>query len=219
MYVLRAIVNRGWCPILITALAIIAVIYEWPVTVVAPIAGIILVVGLVVTAIGAREKELAHASLRLKELAGYFNRRFMGNSPLSIFAIIDGLYNIENPRLWTWVQACDLSQRIFNTWCSSFISRVESDIRTRKFGVYIRTYLNELWLINSHYFELVEQFGEVAQKVEIPQQTKEQYNRFVTEYNSFAQDFRDNIGELRKIAHTEIEPPSVKFAKELPLVK
>jgi len=215
MYVLRAIVNRGWCPILITALAIIAVIYEWPVTVVAPIAGIILIVGLVVTAIGAREKELAHASLRLKELAGYFNRRFMGNSPLSIFAIIDGLYNIENPRLWTWVQACDLSQRIFNTWCSSFISRVESDIRTRKFGVYIRTYLNELWLINSHYFELVEQFGEVAQKVEIPQQTKEQYNRFVTEYNSFAQDFRDNIGELRKIAHTEIEPPSVKFAKEL----
>jgi len=215
MYILRAIVNRGWCPILITALAIIAVIYEWPITVVAPIAGIILVVGLVVTAIGAREKELAHASLRLKELAGYFNRRFMGNSPLSIFAIIDGLYNIENPRLWTWVQACDLSQRIFNTWCSSFISRVESDIRTRKFGVYIRTYLNELWLINSHYFELVEQFGEVAQKVEIPRETKEQYNRFVTEYNSFAQDFRDNIGELRKIAHTEIEPPSVKFAKEL----
>ena len=215
MYILRTIVNRGWCPILITALAIIAVIYEWPVTVVAPIAGIILIVGLVVTAIGAREKELAHASLRLKELAGYFNRRFMGNSPLSIFAIIDGLYNIENPRLWTWVQACDLSQRIFNTWCSSFISRVESDIRTRKFGVYIRTYLNELWLINSHYFELVEQFGEVAQKVEVSRETKEQYNRFVTEYNSFAQDFRDNIGELRKIAHTEIEPPSVKFAKEL----
>ena len=215
MYVLRAIVNRGWCPILITALAIIAVIYEWPITVVAPIAGIILVVGLVVTAIGAREKELAHASLRLKELAGYFNRRFMGSSSLSIFAIIDGLYNIEDPRLWTWVQACDLSQRIFNTWCSSFVSRLESDIRTRKFGVYIRTYLNELWLINSHYFELIEQFGEVAQKVEIPQQAKEQYNRFVTEYNSFAQDFRDNIGELRKIAHTEIEPPSVKFAKEL----
>ena len=219
MYVLKAIVNRGWCPILITALAIIAVIYEWPVTVVAPIAGIILVIGLVVAVIGAREKELEHASLRLKELAGYFNRRFMGSSSLSIFAIIDGLYNIENPRLWTWVQACDLSQRIFNTWCSSFISRLESDIRTRKFGVYIRTYLNELWLINSHYFELIEQFGEVAQKVEVSRETKEQYNRFVTEYNSFAQDFRDNIGDLRKIAHTEIEPPSVKFAKELAAVK
>ena len=219
MYVLRAIVNRGWSPILITALAIIAVIYEWPITVVAPIAGVILVIGLVVAVIGAREKELERASLRLKELAGFFNRRFMGSSSLSIFAIIDGLYNIENPRLWTWVQACDLSQRIFNTWCNSFISRVESDIRTRKFGVYIRTYLNELWLINSHYYELVEQFGEVAQKVEISEKTKEQYNRFVAEYNAFAQDFRDNIGELRKIARTEIEPPSVKFAKELSVAK
>ena len=219
MYVLRAIVNRGWSPILIAALAIIAVIYEWPITVVAPIAGVILVIGLVVAVIGAREKELERASLRLKELAGFFNRRFMGSSSLSIFAIIDGLYNIENPRLWTWVQACDLSQRIFNTWSNSFISRVESDIRTRKFGVYIRTYLNELWLINSHYYELVEQFGEVAQKVEIPEKTKEQYNRFVAEYNAFAQDFRDNIGELRKIARTEIEPPSVKFAKELSVAK
>ena len=215
MYVLKAIVNRGWCPILITAMAVIGAIYGLPLVVVAPVVGVILVIGLAVVVVGAREKELEHASLRLKQLAGYFNRRFMGSSSLSIFAIIDGLYNIENPRLWTWVQACDLSQRIFTTWCNSFISRVESDIRTRKFGVYLRTYLNELWLINSHYYELVEQFGEVAQKVEIPQATRDQYNRFVMEYNAFAQDFRDNIGELRKIAHTEIEPPSVKFAKEL----
>jgi len=219
MYVLKAIVNWGWCPILITAVAVIGVIYEWPIAVVASIAGVILVIGLVVAVLGAREKELEHASLRLKQLAGYFNRRFMGNSSLSIFAIIDGLYNIDNPRLWTWVQACDLSQRIFTTWSHSFISRVESDIRTRKFGVYLRTYLSELWLINSHYYELVEQFGEVTQKVEIPQQAKDQYNRFVTEYNAFVQDFRDNIGELRKIAHTEIEPPSVKFAKELAAVE
>jgi len=219
MYVLRAIVNRGWCPILITAMAVIGAIYELPLVVVAPVVGVILVIGLVALAIGAREKELERASLRLKELAGYFNRRFMGSSSLSIFAIIDGLYNIENPRLWTWVQACDLSQRIFTTWCHSFISRLESDIRTRKFGVYLRTYLNELWLVNSHYYELVEQFGEVAQKTEIPQETKDQYNRFVAEYNAFVQDFRDNIGELRKLAHTEIEPPSVKFAQELSVVK
>ena len=219
MYVLRAIVSRGWSPVLITAVAIIGVIYEWPITVVAPIAGVILVIGLVVAAIGARQRELEQASFRLKQLAGYFNRRFMGSSSLSIFAIIDTLFNIEDPKLWAWVQACDLSQRIFNTWSNSFISRVESDIRTKSFLVYLRTYLNELWLINSHYYELVEQFYEVAQKVEIPQGTRDQYNRFVTEYNSFAQDFRDNVAELRKTAHTEIEPPSVKFAQELPLVK
>jgi hypothetical protein len=220
MYALKAVGEKGWSPILITVLAIVGVIYEWPIAVVAPIAGVILVIGLVLLAIGAREKELEHASLRLKELSGYFNRRFMGDSSLSIFAVIDsGLYNVDNPKLWAWVQACDLSQRIFNTWCNSFISRVESDIRTKSFRVYLRTYLNELWLINSHYYELVEQFCEVAKTVEMPQGTRAQYNRFVEEYNAFVRDFRDNIAGLRKTGHTEIEPPSVKFAQELPLVK
>jgi len=219
MYVLKTIINWGWCPMLITAVAVVASIYRWPIGVVAPVVIIILVIGVVVAVIRAREKQLELSSLRLRQLAGYFNRRFMGNSSLSIFAIIDSLINIDDPRLWVWARACDISQRIFNTWCSSFISRVESDIRTREFSVYLRTYLNELWLVNSHYFEFIEQFYEMADKVEIPRETVDQYNRFVMEYNAFAQDFRDNISELRKVAGTEIEPPSVKLAKELPGVK
>jgi len=219
MYVLKTIINWGWCPMLITAVAVVASIYRWPIGVVAPVVIIILVIGLVVAVIRAREKQLELSSLRLRQLAGYFNRRFMGSSSLSIFAIIDSLINIDDPRLWVWARACDISQRIFNTWCSSFISRVESDIRTGEFSVYLRTYLNELWLVNSHYFEFIEQFYEMAEKVEIPRETVDQYNRFVMEYNAFAQDFRDNISELRKVAGTEIEPPSVKFAKELPVVK
>jgi len=219
MYVLKTIINWGWCPMLITAVAVVASIYGWPIGVVAPVVIIILVIGLVVAVIRAREKQLELSSLRLRQLAGYFNRRFMGSSSLSIFAIIDSLINIDDPRLWVWARACDISQRIFNTWCSSFISRVESDIRTGEFSVYLRTYLNELWLVNSHYFEFIEQFYEMAEKVEIPRETLDQYNRFVMEYNAFAQDFRDNISELRKVAGTEIEPPSVKFAKELPVVK
>ena len=219
MYVLKTIINWGWCPMLITAVAVVASIYGWPIGVVAPVVIIILVIGLVVAVMGAREKQLELSSLRLRQLAGYFNRRFMGSSSLSIFAIIDSLINIDDPRLWVWARACDISQRIFNTWCSSFISRVESDIRTGEFSVYLRTYLNELWLVNSHYFEFIEQFYEMAEKVEIPRETVDQYNRFVMEYNAFAQDFRDNISELRKVAGTEIEPPSVKFAKELPVVK
>ncbi|MBA7669079.1 hypothetical protein ES703_77207 [subsurface metagenome] len=219
MYILRTIISQGWSPILITAVAIAGYVYEWPIGAVIPALAIILVIGLVVAATGAKEKELELSSLRLKELAGHFNRRFAGNSSLSIFAIIDSLFNIDNPKLWDWARACDMSQRVFNTWCSSFIGRVESDIRTRRLTVYLRTYLNELWLVNSHYYEFVEQFYEIAEKVEIPPETVDQYNRFVMEYNAFAQDFRDSISELRKIAKTEIEPPSVKFAKELPVVK
>jgi len=219
MYILRTVVKWGWCPILITALAVVGYIYEWPFGAVASLLGIILVIGLVVAVVGAREKELEQSSLRLRQLAGYFNRRFMGDSSLSIFAIIDSLFNIDNPKLWDWARACDVSQRIFNTWCNSFISRVESDIGNGRFGVSLPIYLNELWLVNSHYYDFVEQFYEVAEQVEIPQETVDQYNRFVMEYNAFVQDFRDNIGELRKIAHTEIEPPSVKFAQELPVVK
>ena len=219
MYVLRALMRWGWCPILITALAVVGFIFEWEVWVVAPVLGIILVIGLVVVAVGAKEKELELSFLKLRQLAGYFTRRFMGDSSLSIFAIIDSLFNIDNPKLWDWARACDVSRRIFNSWGSSFVSRVESDIRTRRFDVYQRTYLNELWLVVSHYYEFIEQFYEIAAKVEIPQETINHYNRFVMEYNAFVQDFRGNISELRKVAKTNIEPPSVNFAKELSGVK
>ena len=215
MYILRTIVSWGWSPILITALAVVAVLYEWPIGVVAPSVGVILVVGLVVAVIRARERKLELASLRLRQLAGYFNRRFTGNSPLSIFAIIDSLFKVDNPQLWDWARACDMSQRVFNTWCNSFIDRVESDIRMRRFDIYLRTYLNELWLINSHYYEFVEQFYEIAEKVEIPPETIDLYNRFAVEYNTYVQNFRDSIAELKKTAKTEIEPPSVKLAREL----
>ena len=215
MYGVKAAMSWVWCPILITALAIVGCLYEWPIEVLAPIIIIILAIGLVLGVKSTRDKELRSASLRLKQLAGYFHRRFMGNSPLSIFAIIDTLFSIDNPRLWDWARACDISQRVFDTWCSSFINRVESDIRTRGFDVYLNTYLNELWLINSHYYEFIEQFYEIGDKVDIPNETVTQYNRFVTEYNAFIQDFRDNISELRQFAKTGIEPPSVQFAKEL----
>ena len=219
MYILRSIINRGWCPILITALAVVGYIYEWPIEVLAPVLIIILVIGLVVGASGAKERQLEQSSLRLKELSGHFNRRFMGDSSLSIFVVIRSLLTSDNAKVWAWARECEVAQRIFNTWCSSFVTRLESDIRARRFGAYLRTYLNELWLVNTHYYEFVEQFCEVAEKIELPPETIELYNRFAVEYNAFVQDFRENIGELRGFARTEIEPPSVNFAKELSVVK
>ena len=219
MYTLKMLVNRGWYPTLITALALVGYFLGWPIEAIAPALIVILGIGLLVTAIKAREKQLEASSLRLRQLAEYFNRRFMGDSSLSIFVTIDTLFTIDNPKLWDWARACDMSQRIFNSWCNSFISRMESDIGIRRFADYLYTYLNELWLITSRYFDFVEQFYEVAEKVEIPPETIAQYNKFVMEYNAFAQNFRDNITELRNIARTEIEPPSVKLARELVKVK
>jgi len=219
MRVLRAVIRWGWCSILITALAIVGSVFEWEIWIIAPVLGVILGVGLVAVARDARDRELRLSFLRLWHLAGYFTRRFTGNSSLSIFAIIDSLFNIDNPKLWDWARACDASQRVFNSWCNSFISRVESDICTGRVAVCLPIYLNELWLVNSHYYELVEQFYEVAEKFEIPQETIDLYNRFVVEYNAFVQDFRDSVSELKGIAETAIEPPSVKFAQELLAVK
>jgi hypothetical protein len=210
----RTLVSWGWCPILITALAVVGYFYEWPIEVLTPALVIILVIGLVVGASGTKERQLEHLWLRLKELAAHFGRRFMGDSSLSIFVIIRNLLTMEDARVWAWARECEVAQRIFNTWSSSFVTRLESDIRTRRFSVYLRTYLNELWSINSHYYEFVEQFCEVAEKVELPRETIDLYNQFAMEYNAFVQDFRDNIAELRRVARTEIEPPSVKFAKE-----
>ena len=96
MYVFKI----GWSPTLITALAVAGFIYEWPLEFLAPVLVIILVIGLIVAASDAREKELERSSLRLKELAGYFSRRFAGNSSLSVFAIIGSLFNVNEPKLW-----------------------------------------------------------------------------------------------------------------------
>ena len=52
--ILRTIVNWGWCPILITVLAVLGVVYQWPVELVAPVLGVILVIGLVVAVVSAR---------------------------------------------------------------------------------------------------------------------------------------------------------------------
>jgi len=215
MYTLRIIINRGWYPALITVLAVLGILYQWPIEWVAPALIFILALGLVVTVIRARERQLERAVFRLRQLAEYFHRRFMGDSTLSIFVIIDTLFNIDNPKLWDWARACDMSQRIFNSWCGSFIDRMESDIGVTKLADYLSAYLNELWQITSHYFDFVEQFYEIAVKVEVPQETLDQYSKFVMEYNAFAQNFREHITELKSIPRTGIEPPSIKLAQEV----
>ncbi|MFC2002082.1 hypothetical protein ACFLUZ_06250 [Chloroflexota bacterium] len=216
---IKTIVNWGWYPALITALAVAGLIYQWPIEAMAPTLIIILGIGLVVTIVRARDKQLELTLLRLRQLADYFNRRFMSSSSLSIFTIIDNLFGIDNPKLWDWARACGMSQRIFNTWCSSFVSRTEGDVRSRKLAAYLGTYLTELWSITNHYYEFIDQFYEIAEKMEVPAETIDQYNKFVMEYNAFVQDFRENISELRKVVKTGIEPPSVKLAQELPVVR
>jgi hypothetical protein len=215
MYVLSTVVRWGWCPILITAVALIGRYYEWPLWLMALVMVVILIIGLSVAVAIARERAVERASIRLKQLAGYFNRRFTGDSAVSIFTIIRSLLTSDNARVWGWARETEVAQRIFNTWCDSFTDRVESDIRTRRFYLYLRTYQSELWLINSHYNEFMEQFYEVAQAIPLPPELIDQYNRLVEEYNAFVQNFRDNIAELRRVARTEIEPPSVKFAKAI----
>ncbi len=215
MNILKTIISQGWALILLTAVAVVGYIYEWPIGVLATVLGVILIIGLATAVVGAREKELEHLSQRLRDLAGYFHRRFMGNSSLAIFAIIGSLFKTENPKLWDWARACDMSQRVFDAWCSSFISRLESDTRSGRFGIHLRNHLYELWLVTNHYQEFIEQFYDIAKKVELPQETTDQYRKFAVEYNTFAEQFRGLISEFKKVARTEIEPPSIKLASEL----
>ena len=100
--ILRTIVNWGWSPILITVLAVIGYMYEWPLEILAPVLAIILVIGLGLMATGVRGKEMDRSVSRLKQLAGYFSRRFADNSSLSIFIIIDSLFKVDNPKLWDY---------------------------------------------------------------------------------------------------------------------
>lgn len=212
---LRTLVSWGWSPILITATAVTGYLMEWPLALVAPIMGVLLIIGLVLAVISAGERESEKAVIRLRYLAGYFNRRFMGESSLSIFAIINSLFKTDNTKLWEWARACDMSQRVFNSWSSGLINRLETDTRAGRFGAYLRIYLTELWQMNSIYQEFADQFYEIAEKVEVPPETLEQYNKFTAEYNVFVQNFRACIADLLKAGKTELEPPSVKMAQEL----
>jgi hypothetical protein len=64
-------------------------------------------------------------------------------------------------------------------------------------------------------YRVHQQFQEIAERIPLPAEALEQYHKFATEYNSFVEQFRDSIGELKKLAGTEIEPPSVKAAQEV----
>jgi len=216
----KTLLNWIWAPLVISAVAIVGLILEWPVEAVIPTIGGIFVIGLAVAIIGAREKESEKLSERLRHLAGYFHRRFMGESSLSIFAIINSLFKTDNTKLWEWARSCDAAQRVFNTWSESSIKRMEVDTKTGRFGIYLRAYLNELWQINNLYKEFVDQFQEIASKVEIPLETIEQYHKFISEYNAFVRNFCAFVSDSLKAGKTEIEPPSIKEAQEvLPIVK
>lgn len=217
---IKNLLNWIWAPLAIGTVAIVGLILEWPIEAVAPAIGGIFVIGLVVAIIGAREKESEKLSERLRHLAGYFHRRFMGDSSLSIFAIITSLFKTDNTKLWEWARACDMAQRVFNTWSDSSIDRMEVDTKTGRFGIYLRVYLNELWQINNLYNEFIDQFYEIASKVEIPLETIAQYHKFVSEYNAFIRNFRAFVSDSLKAGKTEIEPPSIKDAREvIPMIK
>ena len=208
---------RGWFPALITAIAVVCLVLydDIPYTIAVPVLVAILCIGLVVLMIIARKDELGRQAMKITQLATQFNRRFMGNSSVSIFALIENLFSLEDSKIWEWASGCAMSQRIFDTWTTNFATRVESDLRSRRYTLFLHTHLNELWAINNHYYEFTEQFYEIAQKYEIPKDVISQYNKFTVEYNAFIQSFRDVVTELRNIARTQIEAPGIKFVPEL----
>jgi hypothetical protein len=213
---LKTIVSRGWYPTLITALAVVSLVYELSTNIVVPVLVVLLCIGLIAIIVNTRNSKLEAQSVKLTQLAAHFNRRFMGNSSLSIFPLIDGVFSIENPQVWEWARACDTSKRIFDTWADNFTNRVETDLRSRRYTAFLRTHLNELWAINNHYYEFIEQFYEIAEKFTLPADLISQYNKFAEEYNVFVQSFRDTLTELKNIARIQIEAPSIKLARELP---
>jgi hypothetical protein len=213
----KSIISRGWYPALITAIAVVSLIYELSINIMIPVLVVILCIGLIIAVINARKSQLELQSVRLSQLTSYFNRRFMGNSSLSVFAVIDNLFSVENPQVWEWARGCEMAHRVFDSWTEHFADRVETDLRNRRYTDFLHNHLNELWAINNHYYDFTEQFCEIADKFNVPKNVIEQYNRFVTEYNAFVENFRNTIMELKNIARTQIEAPSVKLARELPV--
>ena len=125
----RNIIGRGWFPLLLTAVAVVSIIYGVSINIVVPVLAGLLCVGLAILIVNTRKDQLELQSVKLTQIAEYFNRRFMGNASFTIFSVIEGLFAVENPAIWEWARACDTSQRVFNTWCDSFMNRVGNDVR------------------------------------------------------------------------------------------
>ena len=208
----KTILRYGWTPLLMGVVAVTASYSEWNIGALVAVLTLLFVVGMVTVALGVREKELENLSLRLRQLAGYFARRFMGDSSLSIFAITEMMFKMDDPDIWQWARSFDVSRRVFNSWCTGFINRIEGDLHSHRYQTYLPLYLNELWQINGHYHEVIMQFTEIAERVSVPQDIMEQYERFAVEYNAFVNSFRATIADLVKVTHTAVEPPSVLLA-------
>lgn len=213
--VVRTIIIWGWAPVLMMTIALIGIHYNWHIWLIATFLSIILLAGFIFAVIREGDKHIEEISMRLRQEAGYFSRRFTGTSSLSIFAIIDTLFNMDDPQLWDWARSCDMCARLLDTWVDSYIHRIEGDTTTGRFSNYLRVYLDELWILNNRYFEFIEQFHEIATKLDLPPSTLDHYNRFASEYNIFVQNFRDTIVEIKSVLDTDIEPPGVKLAEEL----
>lgn len=203
-----------WAPAAIAALLIAGFAYKWPVEMLGPGLGVLFIAGVFSTVSYFTQRNSKRSALQLKEMATYFARRFAGGSSLSVFSIIEGLNGPSAPAIREWLRGCDMSQLIFDDWCQGFAARIEHDANG---GKLTRLYLRELWSMIIHYQEFVEQFYEVAEKAGISQDTVGRYNRFVAEYNPFIQRFQDYVGKLRRANRTEVEPPSMKLARELRL--
>jgi len=211
------IIKRGWFAALIAVVAVLGLIFYDTIsyTVTVPVLIVMLCIGIVTAVINARQAQVERQSVRLSQLAAHFSRRFMGNSALSIFAIIDTLFGMENQQVWEWARGAEMTRRVFDSWTEHFAERVEADLRSRRYTSFLQTHINELWAINNYYYEFIEQFSEIAQRFEAPRETVERYGKFAEEYNLFVQNFRDAINELKTIARTQLEAPSVKTAREL----
>lgn len=204
-------------PVVIAGIAITGLILHWALEILIPVLILLFIIGVLTAVSYYNNKKLENTFWQLKELGAYFAHRFAGNSTQSIFTVIEGLFNIDNPGVREWARGCNMSQLIFNDWCNGFTSRIENDSKVQRVNSYISTYLNELWSLVIHYQEFIAQFYEVAEKIEVRQETIEQYNKFVLEYNPFVQRFREYISNLKSVNRTVIEPPSIIMAKELPV--
>lgn len=212
---LAGILRWSWPTILITAVAICGYMFDWPFAMLVSVLGVLLIGGLISTSINLRDNEIRSFSRRIRGLASYFERRFMNNSPLSIFALTSGLFEASDHRLREWARVCGASGQIFDTWCDNFLTRMEADAHTGHLVTYLRHNVSELWSMVCHYHEFVAQFHDIGKRAGIPDDTLDAYNEFVVEYNTFIREFQGFLSELRKKGYSEIEPPSLKMADEL----
>jgi hypothetical protein len=225
MYTIKHIIRRRWGYILVALISGIgSFIIEQPTWWLAIVVMTIGVIEEYVDWRRTRQEKRLNAILKLKEMVQDFNRFVDTGYTYSIFYIIREFGNAQSDKtdvIKEWAEAHNTALDFLLGWLSSTNKRLSliTQLKTNNEIEFSNVY-KDFQRINHYYFKIVDDFYRKSKRGNISENIEKNYNKFVDEYNSFVRNFRNLIGDTKKVINLETnDPNSIDFAEKLNIAR